>query len=276
MPTLTIPAPTDYDSSLRNEVQLIAIPAFTDNYIWLICKDDHAVVVDPGDAEPVQAILQRHSLTLDAILLTHHHHDHVGGVPDLRTSTQAVIYGPASEPLPACDHRLASGDQVKFDTVGLSLSVLDVPGHTAGHIAYHGTLDQDTVLFCGDTLFSAGCGRLFEGTAEQMHQSLTKLAQLPDDTLVCCAHEYTLANLAWARKADPANLAIRKRQEEAQALRDKGLPTLPSTISQEQATNPFLRTDNQGVITSASSRAGHPLDNATAVFAELRDWKNHF
>lgn len=278
LPALTIPAPSTYDPRHRQGTQLIAVPAFRDNYIWMICRADHAVVVDPGQADPVQTILQQHGLVLDAILLTHHHHDHVGGVTRLQAATGATIHGPALEELPACDHRHSEGDQISLPNVGLHLQVLDVPGHTAGHIAYHGSLGDaaQPVLFCGDTLFAAGCGRLFEGTPAQMLDSLTKLARLHPDTLVCCAHEYTLANLEWALAVDPDNPALQARQDNARHLRQLDRPTLPALMREELQTNPFLRTTHPAVAQAASHHNGCAPDDPTAVFASLREWKNNF
>ena len=257
--------------------ELIPVPAFTDNYIWLICKNGHAVVVDPGQAEPVQAALDEHNLILDAILLTHHHGDHVGGVLALQQQTGALVYGPASEKLPVCDHRLKEGNTVQLPSIGVQLNVIDVPGHTAGHIAYYGQLPSGKpVLFCGDTLFAAGCGRLFEGTPAQMLDSLGKLRALPAETLVCCAHEYTLSNLRWAKQVEPGNPALQQRWEADSRLRADGIPTLPSSIALELDTNPFLRVSEAAVEKAANTYAGVTLKTPVDVFACLREWKNNF
>lgn len=257
--------------------QLVPLPALSDNYIWLLRHGSNAIVVDPGESAVVARYLEQHGLDLRAILLTHHHGDHVAGAAALNELTGAPVYGPAHERLPVCHHRLTEGDTVQLRDFGLTLHVLDVPGHTAGHIAYHGQPgDGPPLLFCGDTLFAAGCGRLFEGTPEQMLHSLGKLSALPPDTLVCCAHEYTLSNLRWALQVEPGNAALRARWDAASRLREAGEPTLPSTVALERATNPFLRTAIAAVSESAARHAGQHLSSEVEVFAGLREWKNNF
>lgn len=257
--------------------QLIPLPALTDNYIWLLRQDNNAIVVDPGDAGVVAAYLDRHGLELKSILLTHHHMDHVGGTVALHERSGATVYGPAGERLPMCHHRLSEGDTVQLRDFGLTLQVLDVPGHTAGHIAYYGEpAGGAPLLFCGDTLFAAGCGRLFEGTPEQMHESLGKLSALPGNTLVCCAHEYTLSNLRWALQVEPGNAALQERHAKAAQLREQGLPTLPSNIALERDTNPFLRTAVPEVTENAARHSSGSPRSEVEVFARLREWKNNF
>ena len=257
---------------------IIPIPAFSDNYIWLLREGRHAAVVDPGDAAPVQAYLDREQLTLTAIINTHHHGDHVGGNAALLARYAVPVFGPARESIPGRTRALAEGDAIIVPGIGLELSVLDVPGHTAGHIAYVANDGGDgvPVAFVGDTLFACGCGRLFEGTPAQMADSLGKLAALPGDTRAYCAHEYTLANLRFALAVEPGNAALRARAARDQAQRDRGLPTVPSSIADERATNPFLRAGEPAVFAAAEARAGRTLATAVDAFAALREWKNTF
>jgi len=234
------------------------------------------VVVDPGDASPVIARCEREGVTLAAILATHHHGDHVGGIAGLLARWSVPVYGPARETIPGRTHGLHEGDSFTVPGIDLRLSVLDIPGHTAGHIAFVAHAATPPLLFCGDTLFAMGCGRLFEGTPRQMVDSLDKLARLPGDTLVYCGHEYTLANLRFARAVEPANSSLGERERREKATRDRGLPTLPSTIGEERATNPFLRIDQTGIRGAAQQHAGRALGDRAAVFAEVRAWKNAF
>lgn len=255
-------------------MNIIPLPAFRDNYIWLLHDGRSAVVVDPGDARPVKQFLAREGLSLVAILITHHHADHIGGLAELRASAAVPVYGPAGENISGISHPVAEGDTVSLDAFGVELSILDIPGHTAGHIAYYAAALG--AVFCGDTLFSAGCGRLFEGTAPQLAASLAKLAALPDDTRVYCTHEYTLANLAFARVAEPDNAERDAWASQCEALRAANEPTLPSTIGREKAINPFLRCDRPGVVREVAAKTGTAPSDPVACFAALRAWKDVF
>ncbi len=253
-------------------VQIDPVPAFEDNYLWVVHDGRHAAVVDPGDAAPVQDFLERNALTLTAILATHHHGDHVGGLEALKARWRCEAFGPAGESIAGLTRRLRGGERIAVPGLDLALEVMEVPGHTAGHIAYAG----EGFVFCGDTLFAGGCGRLFEGTPAQMQDSLAKLARLPGGTRVYCAHEYTLANLRFALAVEPGNARLAARQARDAAARARGRPTVPSTIAEELDTNPFLRWDRPEVIASASARAGRPLATPVEVFAAVREWKNGF
>ncbi len=276
-------------------MELIALPAFSDNYIWMLHDGARALVVDPGVATVVERMLDTRQLELAAILVTHHHADHVGGVDALRARLRGPLFGPARENIPRPYTAINGGDSV--EALGLRFDIFDVPGHTAGHIAYlhrpeqppdpqagrsarsddlGGQMNGDApLLFCGDTLFSAGCGRLFEGTPSQMHTSLSRLAALPGATRVCCTHEYTLSNLRFAHAVEPGNRNIASYAAWCQAERAKGLPTLPSTIERERQINPFLRCQEPAVAASARAQ-GAANDDPVAVFAALREWKNQF
>jgi hydroxyacylglutathione hydrolase len=255
-------------------MNLVALPAFADNYIWMLHDSREALVVDPGDSAPVLDALDRLGLALTGILVTHHHGDHVGGLEALVPRLQGPIHGPAHESMPVEVIRHEAGDEVRWQ--GISFQVMDVPGHTSGHIAYHAVAAPGgPLLFCGDTLFSAGCGRLFEGTPDQMHDSLGQLAALAGDTRVCCAHEYTLSNLRFAHAAEPGNEAVVAYQARCEALRAEGRPTLPSTIALERSVNPFMRCSEPALAASARVH-GARSDDPVEVFAALREWKNNY
>ena len=260
-------------------LELRPLPAFSDNYIWVFAErgSSQCGVVDPGDAAPVLRYLQHHGLALEAILLTHHHADHIGGVQDLLEHAPVPVYGPNSKRMPGITNVVGTGDTITV--AGTCFKVLEVPGHTLEHIAYFGTPADSSgppLLFCGDTLFGAGCGRMFEGTPSMMHASLEKLAALPPSTRVCCAHEYTLSNLRFAAAAMPDSTAVRERFVREQALRDAGVPTLPSQPSDEQATNPFLRCGRPEVVASARQHSPGTGSDPASVFGALRSWKDTF
>ena len=253
--------------------EITAIQAFKDNYIWLLRKGDRAVLVDPGEASPVLAHLEAEGLQLAAVLVTHKHADHQGGIAEVLAATggDVPVYGPASESITGLTHPLSGGETLPLEAIGGHLRVFAVPGHTLGHLAYYG----QGALFCGDTLFGAGCGRLFECTPAQMFASLDEHAALPDETQVYCAHEYTEANLRFALAVEPDNPAVRGRCAEVAALRAQGRSTVPSTLALEKATNPFLRTRQADVAAAARARDPGAVD-PVSVFAALREWKNVF
>lgn len=251
---------------------VIRIPAFKDNYIWLLRKGSSAAVVDPGDARPVLEVLEREGLSLTSILVTHHHLDHQGGIADLLEQFPATeVFGPMNESITGMTRPLRGGETISLPALGAEFRVMAVPGHTLGHLAY---LDQER-LFCGDTLFAGGCGRVFEGTFAQMLDSLTRLAALPESTAVYCAHEYTEANLRFALAVETGNRRLQSRVNEVAVARAKGQATVPSTLALEKATNPFLRCSEPEVIASAQRRNAQAC-HAVEVFAALREWKNSF
>ncbi|MGA9341489.1 MAG: hydroxyacylglutathione hydrolase [Rhodanobacteraceae bacterium] len=255
-----------------DNLRLLPLPALADNYIWLLADESGAaVIVDPGEAAPVRAALERDQLTLSAILLTHHHPDHVGGVAALTAEFPVPVYAPDDERITTATRTVADGDRIRLDAPPLQFEVIAVPGHTLSHVAYHGA----GLLFCGDTLFSVGCGRLFEGSPAQMLESLDRLAALPGDTLVCCGHEYTVANCAFAAEIEPDNHALARRWAEARSLRDRGLPTVPATLADELACNPFLRIDAPGVVARFAGELT-PNTDRVARFAALRQRKDDF
>lgn len=247
---------------------MTAIPAFRDNYVWAIHDDQSAILVDPGETAPILAWLEARQVRPVAILITHHHADHVGGIRELAVRHGIPVYGPAIENIPGRTHPLRGDEIVTISELGLNFQVLATPGHTLGHLCYFG---QDA-LFCGDTLFSCGCGRLFEGTPAQMHASLARIKALPKDTRIYCAHEYTLENLDFALTLEPDNPALHRRLEEVHALRGK--PSLPVSLDTELATNPFLRCEQASVIVAAAQHAGHPLQPGLETFATVRRWRD--
>ena len=252
-------------------LEVVPVKAFKDNYIWTLRAGGTAAVVDPGEAGPVLEYLAREKLRLAAILATHHHADHVGGIAELLAAHGGVpVYGPRHEPIATLTRAVGEGDAVHIPELDLELAVLDIPGHTRAHIAYYGA----GALFCGDTLFACGCGRLFEGTAEQMYASLQKLLALPDTTRVYCGHEYTLANIGFARTVEPGNEKLAARERRDRATRDAGRPTLPSTLGEEKATNPFLRCREPAVVESVNKYLGSRVSDPVRVFAAIREWKN--
>lgn len=254
---------------------ITAIPAFQDNYIWLLKKPESTdvFVVDPGDANPVINYLNDHNLNLAGILITHHHADHTGGVKQLKSKYNPIVYGPASSPFKGISEPLQDGDQC--EVLGESFAIKHVPGHTLDHISYFHEGEQP-VLFCGDTLFLAGCGRLFEGTPAQMLTAMKYFDSLPDNTLVYCTHEYSLSNLTFAAAVEPNNLDIQRTIGECQNKRQQHLPTLPSTIAQERHINPFMRTQWDSVRQAALAYSGQPLNDEISVLAVIRAWKNNF
>ncbi|MGB7990526.1 MAG: hydroxyacylglutathione hydrolase [Candidatus Methylophosphatis roskildensis] len=251
-------------------MKITGIPAFQDNYIWCLERDGRALVVDPGDADPVLDHLAASGTALAAILITHHHNDHAGGIAGLVRRFDVPVFGPALEDIAGVTVKVREGDTVRVPQLDAQFSVIKLPGHTLGHVAYY----RPNQLFCGDTLFACGCGRLFEGTPAQMLASLSKLAALPGDTQVYCAHEYTQSNIRFALAVEPGNQRLIARSKQVNALRQAGLPSVPSTIETERETNPFLRAGESAVIASARARGAD--DSPVAVFAALREWKNRY
>lgn len=251
------------------------VHAFRDNYIWVIHTDRHAVVIDPGIADPVLQYLQSEKLQLIAILNTHHHSDHTGGNIELCNRFDVPVYGPSIESIPALTQPVKEGDTIHLKELSLNMTVLDTPGHTIGHISFFSS-GNIKILFCGDTLFACGCGRIFEGTAEQMYHSLLKLTNLPDETLLYCAHEYTMGNIQFAKHVEPGNTLLLEIENTVKEQRSHNTPTLPTTIAREKAINPFLRCQYPEVINSACLYAKKKLPDPVSVFSTLREWKNNF
>ena len=251
--------------------EITALPALNDNYIWAIHQDSHAIVVDPGEAAPVMAFLKANDLQLTAILCTHRHHDHVGGIDELREVYNVPVYGRCHPNNPHITHDLKEGDQLKLDVPTIVFNIIDVPGHLVDHIAFV----APGIVFSGDILFGAGCGRNFEGTLAQLQHSLQRLADLPDNTLVYSSHEYTAANLRFAIACEPDNPEIQQRNQTTQQLRAANQITLPTHIALEKATNPFLRCTQPELIHTMQQR-GLTDTSELGVFTALRLWKNHF
>jgi len=253
-------------------LRIEAIPAFDTNYIWALHDTNHCVLVDPGSAAQARDFLVAHQLSLSAILLTHHHADHTGGVDELLADRSVPVWGPVDPRMPQVDHPVGEGDQATLPTLDLSFHVLETPGHTRSHIVFH----DDRYLLAGDTLFSAGCGRLFEGSAEQMHHSLDKLGRLADDTAVLCAHEYTLDNCRFAQQVEPDNQALKDWTAEVEQRRNRNEISLPVPLGRERAINPFLRVREPSVVRAANQREPGTGDDPAAVFAVIRRWKDCF
>lgn len=263
-------------------MRITPIAAFRDNYIWALQNDQNEVyVVDPGDAAPVEAFLELHQLSLTGILITHHHADHTGGILDLCSTRNIPVYGPSGDHIKGISHPLVANDEL--EVLGRNLRVLSVPGHTLDHIAYYMTpgtkasfspAEEHPALFCGDTLFAGGCGRLFEGTAEMMYTSLRQIEALPENTRIYCAHEYTLSNLAFAQQVEPDNQALAERVKIESDKREQGLPTLPSNILLERRTNPFLRCHIVSLQANVGKNMAQSLHSDVETFAFLRRWKD--
>lgn len=258
-------------------IDIKPILAFNDNYIWIITQGKDAVVVDPGQKEPVLDFLSQHRLCLRAILITHHHYDHVDGAWALAQETDAIVYGPYNPKLSMVTNRVKGGDVIDLAPIQLHLSVLDVPGHTLDHLAYYGGVpNRQKVVFCGDTLFSCGSGRIFEGNSRQMLQSLDKIKKIGKNAHLYCAHEYTQSNIRWALAVDPNNPTLLSLDKEVNRLRALGKPTLPTALSKELLVNPFLRVDQAVIKHAAEGYAGKQLSSQEQVFSALREWKNNF
>ena len=253
-------------------INIEPIKAFNDNYIWLVTTNEGSIVIDPGESKNTLDLLRNKQIDLSNILITHHHFDHTGGIVDLSKNNTLDVYGP-SNGIESITKRVANGDVI--DVIGLSFEIIEIPGHTLDHIAYYSFNKGDPILFCGDTLFSGGCGRVFEGTHEQMHNSLAKLKQLPSNTKIYCGHEYTESNFKFALEVDPLNEDLQVRLNEVKRLRELEIPTLPSTLESELKTNPFLRCDNKDIQEGIHKKFNTPKLEVD-VFKAIREWKDNF
>jgi hydroxyacylglutathione hydrolase len=253
-------------------VKIESIEAFTDNYIWLVTTNEGSIVIDPGESSNVINYLDNNQLDLKAIFITHHHFDHTGGVDEITSYYPVDVFGPNNN-VETINKRLKDGDRV--NVIGIDFEIIEIPGHTLDHIAYFSENNGNPILFCGDTLFAAGCGRVFEGTFEQMYESLIKLKSLPINTKIYCGHEYTLSNLEFAKEAEPFNQNVLSRYNEVQNIREKGNPSIPSLLSTELKTNPFLRCENNEVQENISTKF-KTLKEPNEIFKALRLWKDNF
>jgi hydroxyacylglutathione hydrolase len=265
----------------KSTIKVIAIKAFSDNYIWAVTNGNNAALVDPGDADVCISFLEEKQIILNTILITHHHADHIGGIEKLVTYCKKkqwplTIYGPAHENIPKCDIKVKENDVINLLDIAINFTVLDLPGHTKGHIAFFSDSYSNPLLFCGDTLFSGGCGRLFEGTAQQMLTSLNKLTKLPDDTKVFCAHEYTQANLNFALTVEPTNENLQNYSKKVKELRANNQATIPTSIGIEKQINPFLRSQEHAVQASAIAFDNSTKANSLDTFTTVRRWKDQF
>ena len=262
-----------HTDTLPHGLTIFPIPAFTDNYIWCVHDQSHAIVVDPGDAQPVLDYLKAKGLALSAVLVTHHHRDHTGGIAKLVSAhPELTVIGPRGGHIRGLTKSVSQGDTVALPVLKMSLQVMEVPGHTLDHIAFLG----HGIIFCGDTLFSAGCGRLFEGSPEQMHHSLNKIKRLPDSTKIYCTHEYTQANVTFALAVEPNNIALQQYSKWVDEMRTANTPTLPSTLKEQKEINPFLRAHELCVKTAAEAYCKNTLADDVAVFTAVRRWKDEF
>ena len=253
-------------------INIEPIEAFSDNYIWLVTTNEGSIVIDPGESSKTIELLKKRDLNLKAILITHHHFDHTGGIDEVKLFSSAKVYGPKND-ISSIDVRVKFGQALSL--IGMDFEIIELPGHTMDHIAFYTNNNGNPLLFCGDTLFAGGCGRVFEGTFEQMHESLMKLKSLPANTKVYSGHEYTTANLSFAKEVEPLNKNIISRYNEVLKLRKEGIPTLPTTIEIELKTNPFFRCDVEKIQDSLLKKFNIER-NEQEIFKALREWKDNF